>query len=198
MLRRSTWAILGLAVILVAATLIWQRTRDNREGTIEATPTAVDQLKFEFDGAQVSEVVIQDAAGNTVVIARGSDGAWVLLQPGAESTDTQAVENALMQLLSASTVSRLSSQTPLADLGLNPPAYRILLSLEDGSELVVNVGKSTPTGSGYYVLTSSADRALYVVNKFSLETFLEMVQAPPILPTPTSTAEGAPESTATP
>jgi hypothetical protein len=198
MMRRSTWIVLGVAVVLLAATLFWQRTRSNLETSTEATPASNEpKLEFGFAGAQVIEIVIQDSEGATVVLDRNADGFWELEQPEAEMTNSQTVENALSQLLAVNTVSRISSQTALSDLGLDPPAYRLLLRLDDGSEMVINVGKVTPTGSGYYVLTSSEDRALYVVGKYNLEMILNLIQIPPIM-TPTPTSESPPQATATP
>lgn len=206
MLRRSTWVILILAVVLVAATIYWQRTRESRELTVEATPTAVgEQLEFGFSSAQVSEAVIQDAEGNTVVLERGADGAWAVVRPKVERTDSQKVENALMQFLQPQTVSEINAQTALSDLGLDPPAYLVLLRLDDGREVVVNIGKVTPTGSGYYVLNSGKGRGLFVVRTFNLEPFLNLITELPIAtptatPTESATAtpEGEPEATATP
>ncbi len=202
MMRRSTWVILIIAVVLVAAFVYWQRTRGSREPVVEeATPTAGAQLEFAFTSAQVSEAVLQDADGNTVVLERGSDGSWTLVRPKTNLTDSQAVENALMQFLEPQTVSQLGPETPLSDLGLKPPAYRILLRLDDDSKVVINIGKVTPTGSGYYVLNSGKGRSIFVVSKFNLEEFLGLITEPPIA-TPTATPlpmpEGTPEATAAP
>jgi hypothetical protein len=63
---------------------------------------------------------------------------------------------------------------------------------------VVNVGKSTPTGSGYYVLDSGADRAIYVIGKFNIDAMTGLIYQPPVLPTATTMLEIAPETTPTP
>jgi hypothetical protein len=184
--------ILIIAVVLVAATLYWQRTRESRETSLEATPTAVgEQLEFDFTSAQVSDAIIQDADGNSVILERGEDGSWILVQPEAEMTDSQKVENALTQFLDPQTVSQISGQTPLSDLGLDPPAYRILLGLEDGSEEGVNIGKVTPTGSGYYVLVSG--KGFFIIREFSLDQLLNLIIEPPVAtPTATPTASSTP------
>ena len=181
MLRRSTVVILVIAIILVVAFVFWQQTRGNRESTAEATPTLGVQLNFDFSSSEVVEMIVQDRDLNTLTLER-EDGEWKLVRPASDRTDSQAVENAITQLLALRTVSTISSQTPLEDLGLTPPGYIILLRLADGSKVVLNVGDKTPTGSGYYVLSGGANRAIYVIGQFNIDTVLDMIQNPPILP----------------
>ena len=102
-----------------------------------------------------------------------------------------AVESAVTQLLSLRTLSTMQQVPDLKAIGLDPPAYRILLTLSDGQQITINVGAATPTGSGYYVLVS--ERPLYVVNKYGIDAFLELVDSPPIQPLPTLDPEMAPE-----
>lgn len=198
MLKRSTWVILIIALVLVAVLVFWQRTPGSREGQAEATPTTGAQLEFDFTSAEVSEAVIQNAQGDTLILKRGSDGMWQLIQPEAEMTDSQVFEDALSQFLSPHTVSTISSSTALKDLGLEPAEYKIMLRLVDDREVVINVGKSTPTGSGYYVLNSGPNRSINIIGKFNIDTILDMIQEPPVLPTPTATIEGEPQPTVEP
>jgi len=197
MLRSSTVIIVVIALILLAATLFWQRTKTDQESVADSTPDSTSQIDFGFESAEVVEIVIQDAERITLKFVRGEDGFWKFDRSESVITDSQAVDDALSQMLSLQTVTRISSDTPLQDLGLDPPVYRLLLRLEDGGEMVINVGKITPTGGGFYFLTSSVDRAILVVERYNLETLLNLIETPPIL-TPSPTVEPSAQGTSTP
>jgi hypothetical protein len=87
---------------------------------------------------------------------------------------------------------------------LEPSAYQIVFYLDDGRQILLNIGKETPTGSGYYVLTS--DRKLLIVSKFSLDNLIGYLKKPPLLatvtPTPSSSTPAVetsqPSATASP
>jgi hypothetical protein len=127
-----------------------------------------------------------------VELGRDAQGVWALLYPKAEATDVGAVESAVSQLLSLSVLSDLDEAPSLEAAGLEKPAYRLLIKLDDGSQELMSVGKLTPTGSGYYVL--AGNRGLFLVSKYSLEPFLNLVENPPIQPTPTPAEAATPEA----
>jgi hypothetical protein len=64
--------------------------------------------------------------------------------------------------------------------------------------MVVKVGKLTPIQNGYY--TKVDDGPVTVVNNYSLDAFLKMLDHPPVLetPTPTVSATVTMTDTATP
>jgi hypothetical protein len=101
------------------------------------------------------------------------------------------------QLASLYTVSRLMEIPQMSAMGLEPPAYRLLVITTDGKQSVVSVGSMTPTQSGYYVLSS--DRNVYIVSKAALDPVLQLIDTPPVMPTPSPTEPGAaPYPTVTP
>ena len=59
----------------------------------------------------------------------------------------------------------------------------MLVGLENGQKITINVGKAAGAGTGYYVLTDA--RVVYIVNKFSLDSLIGMLDLPPVMPTPT-------------
>ena len=181
MIRRSTWVVLVIFAIVLAAAIFWQRAK--KSAPVEATPTASSQLLFDQAGSEIQKVTIQNADGEMVVLERGLDNTWILTVPQTEATDKTTVETAISQLLSSRIVSTLSGDLPLADLGLKPPAYKIAVDFKDGQQSVLYVGKPTSISSGYYVFTGGGDR--YVVSKSNLDAVLQLSITPPILVTPT-------------
>ncbi|MFC1878617.1 DUF4340 domain-containing protein [Chloroflexota bacterium] len=197
MIRRNTWILVVVFALLVAATLFWQRTKGRDDSlTGEVTPLAVDPLVADLGEASVVGVTLQDVERNTIKLELGDDGEWHLLMPAAPA-DSSAIGATLSQLNGMTALTTLSSSTPLADLGLSPPQKLLVLDLDSGSQFILNIGKATPTGSGYYVLSNASDRKLYVVKKVSLDSILNWLESPPILPpTPMPTAEAPLETPA--
>jgi hypothetical protein len=98
-------------------------------------------------------------------------------------------------LISARIIAKPSGATDLVVLGLQPPVYSLVVGLESGKQITINVGKAAGAGTGYYVLTDA--RVVYIVNKFGLDTLFQMMDNPPALPTPTPTFTPEPTLEAT-
>ena len=184
MIRRSTLFILVIFAALVAVAVFWQRSQEEKEAS--ATPTETTQFLLRFD-ANIDRLRLERAAGGLVELGRDEGGIWKLLFPAGQETDVGAAESAVTQLLALPVISTLAEGPTLQDAGLATPTYRLSIDLDDGSQVVMNVGKATPTGSGYYVLVSG--QGLSIVSKYSLDPFLKLVESPPIKPTPTPGAE---------
>lgn len=189
MFRRSTWIILIAFAILLAGTLFWQQSK-MKKASSEPTPTAMEEaFLFETNDATITGLVLQRSSDGKTLEFQHAESAWKLVKPSelAEGgdTDSAAVEAALSSLLSARIVAKPSGATDLAILGLEPPSSRILVMLDNGEQININIGKVTATGSGYYALTEA--RVIYVVNKYSLDAVLGLLDAPPIVVPPTST-----------
>jgi hypothetical protein len=186
MIRRSTWIIFGIFLLLVASTLIWQRYR--KEVQAKVTPTAEQEMLLNLT-SKVTDLRIEGVESQIVEIVRDEQGQWKLSVPeGHESeTNTESVEAAVSQLSNLSILSSFEQGLDLGGAGLVVPSYRITIGLEDGQKIVVNVGKETTTGSGYYVLLG--EKGVYVVSKYSIDSIIELLQNPPIKPTPTVSVE---------
>jgi len=183
MIRRNTWIVLIIFAVILAATLYWQQTRGSRVEQPEGEPSQESSVVFDVGSAQVVGVTVQDSAGKSLRLVRDSESNWKMTVPVENAAENSTVETAITQLLGSTSSTSLSSTTPLEDLGLAVPDKYIVLDLEDGRQVNINIGKITPTGSGYYVLTS--DRKIVVVSTYSLDTVFKLLENPPIQPTPT-------------
>jgi hypothetical protein len=186
MIRRSTWIILGIFLLLIASTLIWQRYRKEEEAKV--TPTPEQEMLLNLTSKIIS-LRIEGVGSQIVEIVRDEQGQWKLAIPEGHETDTNtdSVESAVSQLSNLRILSTFEQGLDLGATGLVVPAYKITISLEDGQQVVVNVGKATATGSGYYVLLG--EKGVYVVSKYNVDSILELLQNPPIKPTPTPLIE---------
>jgi hypothetical protein len=196
MIRRSTLVLLVVFVALAAGAILWQRSQDQK-GTSEATATPGSQLLFHFKG-NINGLRLERASGGVLELSRDAQGAWALTYPKAEETDVAAVEGAVSQLISVPVLSTLEEGPSMEAAGLATPAYRLLINLDDGSQVVMNIGNVTPTGTGYYVLVSQ--QGMSIVSKYSLEPILKLLDNPPVklASTPTASDQNAPAVILTP
>jgi hypothetical protein len=196
MIRRSTLVLLVLFVTLAAGAIYWQRSQD-KKGTSNATATPGSQLLFSFK-ENISGLRLERGSGGILELGRDDQGAWTLIYPKADATDVAAVEGAVSQLISTPVISTLEEGPSMEEAGLATPAYRLLISLDDGSQVVLNIGNVTPTGAGYYVLVSQ--QGMSIASKYSLEPILKLLDNPPVkLPdTPSPSDQNLPGAILTP
>lgn len=89
----------------------------------------------------VRRLSVQGEAG-TVVLARGDDGAFRVVQPLEDRADRDAVDALLGTLVGLRAESFVddADETHAAGLGLEPPRGVVVAGLDDGSEVRVEVG----------------------------------------------------------
>jgi hypothetical protein len=181
MIRRSTFILLIIFVILLASVAFWQRTKSSEE--VIETPTEIQEYLFDFNN-EINALTITGKDGEIIELVRKSDGQWELLQPVGEETDSDNAEAAISRISVLRVLAKLEqSSTDLAVVGLDKPSYEISITLDDGSVIVTKVGDLTPTDSGYYV--SGSGRGILVVDKYGLQSIIDLLDNPPIMPTPT-------------
>ena len=176
MIRRSTLVLVVIFAALVAGAIFWQRSQDKGEAA-KATDTPSSQLLFHFKG-NINGLRLERTSGGVLELSHDAQGAWQLIYPKVDETDSAAVDAAVSQLISLPVISTLEEGPTMEAAGLTTPAYRLLINLDDGSQVVMNVGNATPTGGGYYVLVSQ--QGLSIVSQYSLEPFLKLMDNPPV------------------
>ena len=180
-MQRRTVILVLVFVVLLAGVLFWQRSKEADSESAEPTAPAIAML-FDFTQEQIDSMQLTGSQAKFLDLARDGDRNWKLNYPQADETDSTAVEAALSPLITARAVSTLGEITGLADLGLQPAEYSLVMNLDDGRQMVTAIGKRTPTGSGYYVLTSG--RKIYVVSTAAIDPILALFDAPPVLVAP--------------
>ena len=184
MIRKTTWIIVLIFAVLLAAVLYWQRTQDKQAA--EATPGAataasVDENLFTVEG-EITGLRVEHVDDKSVEMTKDETGGWSLAGTPPVALDGTSMDSVIGDLATLPVVSSLPNPPDLDALGLDPPSYRILVTLKNGDQLKASVGKVSPTGSGYYIL--SGDRRILIVNEYSLQPLLDLVDKPPFPPTP--------------
>lgn len=184
MIRRSTWIILGIFILFVAVVLIWQRVQENRQAQI--TPTPVASFLLDLEGKTITEITVTGPTNQSVSAMKDTDGSWTLVEPAGQPADSSRIDAAVGSASGLRVLTTLNQVGELETLGLNPASYRIEMTLDDGTRLIVFVGGLTPTQSGYNVYIEG--QPLKIVERYSLDQVLAILNNPPILqPTPTDT-----------
>jgi hypothetical protein len=132
---------------------------------------------------------VESAEGGLVEVRReNGQEQWILVEPPhEEDTDSQQVQTMVDQLVALRESSALEAAPSLDVTGLESPAYTITLTLEDGTDEKLYIGDETITGSTYYVRVEGGSPQ--VVNQYSVDAAIGMLDTLPLLPTPTAESE---------
>lgn len=201
MVKRQTWVFVAVFVVLIGLAAFWTRYQNNvRQSHPTPTPTP-QQYLFTLDETAIASIKITgNVDGKTVMVARDASGQWSLVEPKAEYTDVANVEAAATQLASLGVLLTMETTDNLAEYGLDNPIYTISINVNGGQQYIAQIGSSTATSNGYYVLVPGG--LPEIVSKSSLDAVLKLWQNPPIatpttVPTQTGTIEPSVVMTAT-
>ena len=193
MIRRSTWIVLAVFVVLLGFLIYWQQWGPgaSSDDAMADMPTVAPREPI-FDlpeDATVVAVRVESAEGGLVEVRReNGQEQWTLVEPPhEEDTDSQQVQTMVDQLLALRESSALEAAPSLDVTGLESPAYTITLTLEDGNQEKLYIGDETITGSTYYVRVE--DGSPQVVNQHGVDAAINMLDTLPLLPTPTAEIE---------
>ncbi len=192
-MRRSTWIVLGVFILLVGFTVVFQRYQANKTAntpTATATPTTPSVLLYNLSDTQVKDIKIADSSGSYIDLFQDpASSSWAIegVPVGqADSTKIKSISNELLALLVEET---LPSNISLSSVGLETPTYTITLTTTLNQVSVTYIGMPNAIGTGYYIRQN--DGQIMIVDKSSLDVILNALKEPPLLPTAT------PEVTAT-
>lgn len=196
MVRRSTWILLGILVILLAVFWAVQRTGNGPDEEIDLTPQPTAISLFESGAGQAAKVTLTGEGGR-VVYEYAPDGAWSLIEPNEQLVDPASASLAVDQFFSVRVLNELDSPPPLEAIGLQPPLFTITIEMRDGSQQKMHIGAVAPTGGSYYL--QNQDGQILVVSKYALDVFLDLLRDPQYMrPTSTLPPNITPLATVTP
>lgn len=181
MIRRSTWIVLAIFVVLVGVYWLIQRQPDSEPAA--GTPTAAPQLVFITDLESIQAVRLEDSSGRAMQIEKDSQGNWSVSAPDSAEADQQRATNLVSQVSNLRSLTVVATPPAPEVVGLDEPAYTITITTADGGRQRAKIGALTPTSSGYYVEPGGGP--LMVIAKGTLDGLLGNLDDPPIAPTPT-------------
>ncbi|MGH2628664.1 MAG: DUF4340 domain-containing protein, partial [Anaerolineales bacterium] len=182
MIRRSTWIVLAAFVGLFGLYLWWsQQPTTSSEGKATATPGPLWSVTAE----QIQRIEVEAReTGDRVAAQRQADGGWAVTEPAGAVQDVGRVERAAAWLTAPVPRAEIGPQQDLEPFGLATPSYEVRVTLSGGTELVLEIGRETPTGSSRYVKFAGREGVL-VFTQAGLEEVLGLLED--LIPPPTAT-----------
>lgn len=196
MIRRSTWVVFVVFLVIAAAGIFLLRSPASPlPATAAETPSATPapQVIQGWDASQVTDIQYVAANGEQQHLARTPDSLWTDMVKQSPATVGQ-VEELLSELLSMRVLTTMPADYSLDALALANPTQKISIGRPDGTSLELWIGNATPTGNGYYVRVNN--NAPVVVSKYALDAVTQLFAD--IQATPTPLPSPSPEATATP
>ncbi len=186
MIKRPTWILLGVLVLVVAGYFIFRTKGPTSQSTLTPTVTANSYLITQADGTLTS-FRISNAQGDVTQLQRDASGTWMIALPTPGPADLSLAGAFESQVQALRIVSTLDSTLSLQDAGLISPAYTIRLTFTGNLQHIIEVGSLTLSNSGYYVRFD--DKTLYVIAKDGIDSLTNMIKSPPYAPTETPAPE---------
>jgi hypothetical protein len=180
MIRKNTWIMLGLLALLVVSTILIPRLQASA-GPKSAVPTVSEPL-IPAGQANITGMRLTGVIGKPIILKKDAQGVWTVIDPQGLKYDNSQLNSAIDGLASSAVLSHLPTQPPIDVMGLADPTYIIQVTLENGMEMLIKVGKKSPTGSGYYIQQDSNPVVLVTGNP--IVNLVELFTAGTASPTP--------------
>jgi len=176
MIKRSTWMMLVFFILVIAGYFLFKVRISSALATPTSTAVSDIYLINSADGTLVS-LRIYDKNYRTTQLQRDSTGTWVISQPTAGAADQSLAGAAESQVGALKILTIVNTHLSLKDIGVDFPSYTMQLTFSGGKQHVIEVGASTPTGTGYYVRFDAG--SIYVVSKDGIDALVNLVTSPP-------------------
>ena len=194
MVRRSTWIVLGIFVLLLVSLLVYQRVSKkeaDEEPVVDIAELSnlepIEQLFNIPIDAYVTGLLVENYEGGRVEIRRnGKEEDWLLIEPAGDA-DQDTIDRVIDQILSVEIDESLTEEIGLDSLGLEEASKTISLRISNGGVFKLYIGDVTITNTSYYARITG--RNPLVLKKFPLDSVLNWLDDPPIQDPPTSTPE---------
>lgn len=177
MIRRSTWLILIVFIILAVSVFAWQRW--DRSQQAQVTPAPSVSYLFDLEGQAITGLTITSSQGDTTKVAKDGEENWILIQPAGQPAATDRIEAAIGNASALRVLADLNAMPDFETIGLSPASYQVEITRADGMKLAASIGDLTPTQSGYYVFQEG--KPIKIVERFGLDGVLDVLKDPPIL-----------------
>ena len=182
MIRRSTWIIICIFLLLLLGILVWSKV-DKNDTLLEPTSTSVIQAPvLDIVDHEIIGIQINENTGVEVMYERGTPtNIWTISGLPDEQINQEQMEQIVSSLIYLTPDATLQIEPPLEAMGLITPDYKILVTLENGEIIYLDQGNLVPTGGAYYVKVD--DNPVIVVNQTDLDLITSGLITPPLQPT---------------
>jgi hypothetical protein len=182
---KAALAALAALVVLVAVLLLLKPGANRGQ---EPLPTAAPRL-LALAAADVTRVQVTSPEGE-LVLAKSTEGAWMVEAPVSSAANHPLVEETIAPLADLTITRTLPPDTAsLVEYGLEPPRFTVTLNPGATNQVVIEVGGYNPDSTKRYVRIQG-NPAVHLVFSYQLDRLSSMIADPPLaLPTPTLVPE---------
>ena len=191
-MRRSTVVMILLFAVLFGAYYYFNNREQPADIEVTLEPQEEVTYLFKAEDGLPATIRVEASSGEVVELARNAENAWEIIKPLAAAADQGSSEAAASQLTTIRIVDEVTGVDP-KEIGLDAPAYTLIVEFTGGVERIVEIGVVTPTETGYYVRTNDT---IVIVSRAAIDPLIGLLTAPPyaetltpspIPPTPTQT-----------
>ncbi len=184
MVRRSTWIVFGVFLLVATVAIFLVRSPSSPIADANSTPAPTAAPVLIQESLAQNEIAAIKWVGSdkvTITLLHEDDGSWS--NPAVTQTiDPGIVEQLLSELNAMRILTALPAEYSLSDLGLETPAQSIVITMSDGSAFTLGIGSLTPIGNGNYVKYDSEPPV--VVSKFAIDAVISIIEQTNAIPTP--------------
>lgn len=138
---------------------------EDAESTEDAASSVTSLLGISAD--EVAEFSVTSTEGTYTLVRNegssdegdASDASWTCAEAPEESLDTSKVETILNALADATATRTISANEATDDMGLDDPALKVEIALEEGDVIALSIGTPSAGSESYYALLSSESSA---------------------------------------
>ncbi len=191
---RTTLIVVAVFLALLAYVYFGELNRPTPAPTTP-TPTRVWSLAAD----QVVGLTIRSGEKQTRLV-RSTEGEWRLEARTPEPADEERIDRVLGNLAAMNPTRTFTEVAGLLEeYGLMQPSLEATVQLADGSTQTLRVGAPNPQQTAYYAQVEGA-ADVHLLPAWLITSLRDLLDQPPIRPTPTPTltATPTPEATATP
>jgi hypothetical protein len=181
MIRKQTWILLGVFVVLLGAAFYLQKNPLPDSASLTPSPTSAPVVLAGWSSGDIVSMESKDSQGQSVLITQDAQGSWSLGPNSKQKVETGLAEEIRSQVVEFRAVTTLPADFQLGAVGLQAPTRSLVLRDKQGKQVELRIGSATPTGDGYYIQVDN--QAPVVVNKSTIDGTLDLFNN--ALPTPT-------------
>jgi hypothetical protein len=196
MIKKNTWIVFILMIVVVAGFIALEKTNSMNFMTAKSSPTNTPLPSLVTLSVDSIEKIEFTAKGATAIeLTKAQDGTWQTdnRSKTIAANDLQTFVNAFN---TAQTNSVISLDLDETATGLKDPEYKFVFNYSNGSQQIVKFGDKNPTQVGYYARVDMGQ--ILIVNQDSVENIVNSFNSAYSTPTPTAAETTATESAATP
>jgi hypothetical protein len=182
MIRKSTYTLLIILLILAAVVVFLQRTPALNTKS-DSLPTSTDSpMLMNLGNKAITAFAMTDDQGRVLKAFLDKQNTWFIEQPIGCQYSSDSLSSSLSLIQTIKVLVSLEAPPALSDVGLNKPTYTLVLTFNDGSTQALKVGSVVPTGTGYYVQVNND--SVVVISQYSVDSLFNLVSTACATPTP--------------